>query len=164
MKLHLAQLHLRNFVSRLKCDDISYKTTLYLFSFDFSFTSDSRSNMEFINAEIRAVFFFVQNKTARKSHRQINGVVRDGIVSIRTAEEWFRRFRAGQNDTIDPIRPIITDVDKIIEKIHEHRHVTIRSIAGELQLSTKTVHRHLKAGGYTRKLDTWVPHELSKKT
>lgn len=89
--------------------------------------------MEFTNAEIRAIlkFFFVQGATAAESHRNINSVVGAGTVSIRTTKEWFRRY--GRNDTTDPIpsgRPISTDVDKIIEKIHEDRHATTRSIAG----------------------------------
>lgn len=64
----------------------------------------------FTTVEVRAVlnFFFVQGK------------------------EWFRRFRDGGNDTNNPVPsgPITIDVDKIIEKIHEDRHVTIRNIAG----------------------------------
>ena len=78
--------------------------------------------MEITSFEIRAIlkFFFVQGETARESYRKINAVVRDGAVSLRTAEVWFRHFRTGGNDTEGAIpsgRPITTDADKIIEKI-----------------------------------------------
>lgn len=123
-------------------------------------------NLEFSHAEIRAIlkFYFVQGETAREARRKINAVLGDGAVSIRTTEEWFRRFRIGRNDTSDPVpsgRPISTDVSKIIEKIQEDPHVSIKTIAKDLQLSTGTVHRHLKAAGYTKRQDVWVKEELS---
>ncbi|XP_043660724.1 protein GVQW3-like [Drosophila teissieri] len=93
--------------------------------------------MEFTNAEIRAIlkFSFVKGKSARETFREINGVLGDGTLSLRTAEEWFRRFRAGENDTMDKPaggRPVTTNTDQIMEYIELDRHVASRDIAQEM--------------------------------
>ncbi|QQP31509.1 Histone-lysine N-methyltransferase SETMAR [Caligus rogercresseyi] len=51
----------------------------------------------------------------------------DGTLSLRTAEEWFRGFKVGENSTMDkPVggRPVTTNTHQIIEYIELHRHVT----------------------------------------
>lgn len=137
-------------------------------SFLIWFTSYNRSNMQFSNAEIRAIlkYLFMQGKTAAASNRQINGTIGDGTVSIQTAERWFRRFRAGINDTTDPKptgRPSTTNDAEIIEIIGEDRHMTAENIANRLKIDKSTVLRHLHATGYTKKLGTWLPQKLSVK-
>ena len=76
--------------------------------------------MEFTNAEIRAIlkFSFVKGKSARETFREINGVLEDGTLPLRTVEEWYRRFRAGENDTMDKPadgRLVTTNTDHIME-------------------------------------------------
>ena len=90
--------------------------------------------MKFTNAEIRAIlkFSFVKVKSVRETFREINGVLGDGTLSRRTAEEWYRRFRASENDTmVKPTggRPVTTNTDHIMENIELDRHVTSRDIA-----------------------------------
>ncbi|XP_044317366.1 protein GVQW3-like [Drosophila rhopaloa] len=104
--------------------------------------------MEFANAGIRAVlkFSFVKGKSAGETFSEINGVLGDGILSLRTAEEWFRRFRAGENDTMDKPaggRPVTTNTDQIMENIELDRQVTSRDIAEEIGVSHQTVFNHL---------------------
>lgn len=53
--------------------------------------------MEFTKADIRAVSF-VKDKYATETFREINGAIGDGTLLLRTAEEWFRRFRTGENE------------------------------------------------------------------
>ncbi|KAG5328325.1 SETMR methyltransferase, partial [Acromyrmex heyeri] len=86
--------------------------------------------MEFTNTEIRAIlkFSFVKGKSARETFREINGILGNGTLSLRTAEEWFRRFRAGENETMDKPaggRPVTTNTDQIIENIELDRHVAL---------------------------------------
>lgn len=124
--------------------------------------------MEVNNRDIRGIlkFFFVQGKTAAQSRREIDEVLGDKTVSKNTVEEWFRRFRAKNFDTDDHYlggRPSVTNVDAILEIIAEDRHISIKSISEQLKIPTSTVHRHLKAAGYVKKWDNWVPHELSTK-
>ncbi|XP_076384905.1 histone-lysine N-methyltransferase SETMAR-like [Megalopta genalis] len=55
------------------------------------------------------------------------------------------------------------NVDKITEIIEVDRHVSSRSIAQELKIDYKTVLNHLRKAGYKKKLDVWVPHQLTPK-
>ena len=60
-----------NTIHNLKGIDITYKTTLHMISLDIAFNSYRRVNMEFTNAEIRAIlkFSFVKGKSARETFR-----------------------------------------------------------------------------------------------
>uniref|UniRef100_A0A5S6Q166 Histone-lysine N-methyltransferase SETMAR n=1 Tax=Trichuris muris TaxID=70415 RepID=A0A5S6Q166_TRIMR len=41
--------------------------------------------------------------------------------------------------------------------------LTVRQLAADLDLAHSTVHSHLRRMGKVKKLDTWVPHELTEK-
>ena len=136
---------------------MTFKTPLSMIRLHIAFSCYKRVNMEFTNAEIRAIlkFFFVQGKSARETFREINGVLGDGAVSLRTAEERFRRFRAGENDTMDKPaggRPVTTNTDKIKEIIELDRHVASRDIAQEMGVSHQTILNHLRKAGYKKSL------------
>ncbi|KAJ0177011.1 hypothetical protein K1T71_007020 [Dendrolimus kikuchii] len=51
----------------------------------------------------------------------------------------------------------------IFEKVEQDRHISSYDVAGELGIDHKTVLAHLKKAGYTKKLDIWVPHELTER-
>ena len=95
-----------------------------------------------------------------------NSVYGPDTVTANYAQFWFRRFRSGNFNVKDAPRcgrPIVDNVDKIMEIVESDRHVSTVSIAQELKIAQKTVWNHLKKAGYTKKLDVWVPHELTKK-
>ena len=46
-------------------------------------------------------------------------------------------------------------------KVELDKHVSTVEIARELSIDHKTVLNHLHKAGYKKKLDVWVPHELS---
>ncbi|EFN81229.1 Histone-lysine N-methyltransferase SETMAR, partial [Harpegnathos saltator] len=60
-------------------------------------------------------------------------------------------------------RPIVENVDKIMEIVESDRHASTYSIAQELKISQKTVWNHLHKAGLKKMLDVWVPHELTQK-
>ncbi|GFU87091.1 histone-lysine N-methyltransferase SETMAR [Trichonephila clavipes] len=60
-------------------------------------------------------------------------------------------------------RPIVENVDKITKIIEVFRHVNSRSIAQELKIDYKTVLNHWHIVGFKKKLDVWVPHQLTPK-
>ena len=60
-------------------------------------------------------------------------------------------------------RLLVEKTDEIMEKIHQDRHISYHDIAKELNIHHQTVLNHLKKAGYKKKLDVWVPHELSLK-
>jgi len=60
-------------------------------------------------------------------------------------------------------RPVVENCDKIAELVERDRHSSSRSIGQELGMSHQTVINYLKKLGVTKKLDVWVPHELTQK-
>jgi len=59
-------------------------------------------------------------------------------------------------------RPITEKSDEIMVKVERDKHcVSTVEIARELGIDHKTVSNHLHKIGYKKKLDVWVPHELS---
>ncbi|GFX01378.1 histone-lysine N-methyltransferase SETMAR [Trichonephila clavipes] len=59
--------------------------------------------------------------------------------------------------------PLIENVDKTTEIIEVDWHVSSRSITQELKIDHKTVLNHLSKVGFKKKLDVWVPHQLTPK-
>ncbi|GFX07592.1 histone-lysine N-methyltransferase SETMAR [Trichonephila clavipes] len=59
--------------------------------------------------------------------------------------------------------PVIENVDKIAEIIKVDWHVGSRSIAQKLKIDHNTVLSHLSKVGFKKKLDVWVPHQLTPK-
>ena len=112
------------------------------------------------------LFYFRKGKNAAQAHRKSRGVDVDKCLRERQCQNWFARFRSGNFDVKDeprPGRPIVEKVDEIRYKIEVDRHISSRDIATELNIDHKTVLNHLHKTGYQKKLDTWVPHELTVK-
>ncbi|GFX94169.1 histone-lysine N-methyltransferase SETMAR [Trichonephila clavipes] len=66
-------------------------------------------------------------------------------------------------DALCTVRPVVENVDKITEMIEVDRHVSSRNIAQELKTDHRTVLNHLRKAGFKKKLDVWVPHQLTPK-
>ncbi|KAJ0174927.1 hypothetical protein K1T71_009068 [Dendrolimus kikuchii] len=84
----------------------------------------------------------------------------------RVLQIWFKRFQSGNFDITDArrsSRPVTDKIDAIFEKVEQDRHISSYDVAGELGIDHKTVLAHLKKAGYTKKLDIWVPHELTER-
>ncbi|KAJ0175950.1 hypothetical protein K1T71_008124 [Dendrolimus kikuchii] len=88
------------------------------------------------------------------------------FFKIIVAQIWFKRFKSGNFDIEDARRsghPVTDKIDVIFEKVEQDRHISSYDVAGELGIDHKTVLAHLKKAGYTKKLDIWVPHELTER-
>ncbi|KAG5305572.1 SETMR methyltransferase, partial [Acromyrmex insinuator] len=95
--------------------------------------------MSEISEEIRYVmlFYYKKDKNAAQTCRQICEVCGADAVSEHRTQEWFVRFRSGNFDVKDRPRsgrPVTEKVDEI-----------------------------LQLAGYAKKLDVWVPHELTQR-
>ena len=55
------------------------------------------------------------------------------------------------------------ETDETVEKIEQDRPLGTHDIAYELNIHHQTVLIHLQKAGFEKKLDVWVPHELSVK-
>lgn len=121
-----------------------------------------------ISEKIRHIllFFYEKGENAAQARQNICAVYGEDTLSKSAARKWFARFRSGNLEVKDAPRtgrPIVEKVDEIFQKIHEDRHISTRDIARELHIGQSSVLRHLQKAGYTKKLDVWVPHELSMK-
>lgn len=118
--------------------------------------------------EIRCImkFYFLKNKNASYATKKICAVYGSNALSERTVREWFARFRQGNfelNDAPRSGRPIADKDKEILEMVNQNRHISSDHIAKDLGLCHQTVLNHLKKLGYKKKLDVWVPHNLSEK-
>ncbi|GFV23786.1 histone-lysine N-methyltransferase SETMAR [Trichonephila clavipes] len=122
--------------------------------------------MEINKEKIRYILQFFFDKGENVSHAAVivNGVYGDDTATASYVQFWFRRFRSGIFDVKDSSRigwPVVENVDKITEIIKVDRHASNRSIAQEID--QKTVLNHLLKVGFKKKLDVWVPHQLTPK-
>jgi len=111
-------------------------------------------------------FYYNKGKNASQAAKKICGVYGDDAVSDRTARDWFVRFRSGNfgiEDAPRTGRPSTDKVDEIMEKVNQDRHISSHYIAKELDIHHQTVLNHLDNAGYQKKLDVWVPHDLTEK-
>ncbi|KAJ0171889.1 hypothetical protein K1T71_012652 [Dendrolimus kikuchii] len=120
------------------------------------------------NEEIRYIlkFYYKKGKNATPAAKKICDVYGPNAVSVRVARIWFKRFQSGNFDIKDARRfgrPVTDKIDAIFAKVEQDRHISRYNVVGELGLDHKTVLAHLKKAGYTKKLDIWVPHELTER-
>ncbi|GFW03576.1 histone-lysine N-methyltransferase SETMAR [Trichonephila clavipes] len=121
------------------------------------------------NQIIQAVappIFLCLTENASQAAEIVNGVCGADTVTANYVQFWFRQFRSGIFDVkVAPRtgRPIIENVNKITEIIEVDRHVSSRSIAQELKIDHKTDLSRLSSVGFKKKLDVWVPHQLTPK-
>jgi len=111
-------------------------------------------------------FFFDKGENASQAAENVNSVYGPDTVTVNIAQFWFSRFHSGNFNIKDAPRsgrPIVENVDKIMEIVESDRHVSTVSIAQELNIAQKTVWNYLNKAGYKKKLDVWVPHELTQK-
>lgn len=124
--------------------------------------------MEQNKEKIRYILQFFFDKGEKVSHARENicAVYGPDTISIAAAKRWFARFRSGNFDVKDASRtgrPSVGKVDKILESVVEDRHVSTNEIAKKLKINRQTVSNHLEKAGYKKKLDVWVPHDLTQK-
>nr|ABQ88321.1 transposase [synthetic construct] len=117
--------------------------------------------------QIRAIFLFEfkMGRKAAETTRNINNAFGPGTANERTVQWWFKKFRKGDESLEDEERsgrPSEVDNDQLRAIIEADPLTTTREVAEELNVDHSTVVRHLKQIGKVKKLDKWVPHELSE--
>uniref|UniRef100_A0A5S6Q6E5 HTH_48 domain-containing protein n=1 Tax=Trichuris muris TaxID=70415 RepID=A0A5S6Q6E5_TRIMR len=85
-------------------------------------------------------------------------------VSERTVLRWYRKFEQGDEslETEPRGRPETrVDTDTLKELVEADPSRTARELAVDLDVSHTTVNRHVRQMGKVKKLEKWVPHELT---
>ncbi|GFW91424.1 histone-lysine N-methyltransferase SETMAR [Trichonephila clavipes] len=111
-------------------------------------------------------FFFDIGENASQVAEIVNGVYAADTVTANYVQFWFRRFRSGVFDVKDAPhtgRPVVKNVDKSTEIIEVDLYVSSSRIAQELKIDHRAVLNHLRKVGFKKKLDLWVPHQLTPK-
>uniref|UniRef100_A0A5S6QHE9 HTH_48 domain-containing protein n=1 Tax=Trichuris muris TaxID=70415 RepID=A0A5S6QHE9_TRIMR len=100
--------------------------------------------------------------TAQKIHTAFGA----HSVSEQTVRKWYRKFEQGDEslESEPHGRPETrVDTDTLKELVEADPSLTVRELAADLDLAHSTVHSHLRKMGKVKKLETWVPHELTEK-
>lgn len=118
---------------------------------------------------INIKFCFKLGKTATETHDMLVKVYGQEAVSKKCVYEWFQRFTDGKEDVKDEPRSgrprtstTPDNVERVRRMLAADRRLSLRMIAGELQISLDSVstivHKHL----HKRKICArFVPHSLS---
>lgn len=112
------------------------------------------------------LFFFNKGIKVTEAQRELCIVYGDSAISYDTCQRWFARFRDGNfslEDNPRNGRPITIDDDQILEQIKSNRHISTREVAQCLGVEHSTISKRLKSLGFMKKIDTWIPHNLSEK-
>ena len=114
--------------------------------------------MSEITEEIRylMLFYYRKGKNAAEACRKVLEVYGKNSVSERTIQEWFARFRSGNQDVKDASRsgrPITERVSEILQLVEQDRHASCQEIAETRNINHMTVWIHLKKANYKKKLD-----------
>ncbi|GBP36163.1 Histone-lysine N-methyltransferase SETMAR [Eumeta japonica] len=78
--------------------------------------------------------------------------------SVKSSTKLVQAFSQSGNLTG---RPVTDKGDANLEKVEQNRHISSYAIAEKLGIDQKTVLTRLQKAGYTKKLNTWVPDELT---
>uniref|UniRef100_A0A5S6QBT7 HTH_48 domain-containing protein n=1 Tax=Trichuris muris TaxID=70415 RepID=A0A5S6QBT7_TRIMR len=108
---------------------------------------------------------YKQGATAAEAARKINMEFGDDTLDERTAQHWFRKFRSGNESLQDNVRiwrPSDIDEDQLRAIVEEDPRRSTSDIAEKLGVHKTTVSRHFQQIGKRKKLDQWVPHELTE--
>jgi histone-lysine N-methyltransferase SETMAR len=118
------------------------------------------------NLQIRTLFLheFKQGHNATEAAANISKTLGDVQMPVRTVQNWFAKFRAGnfQLENEDRGRPPLrVNDDELRAAVEANPHTTVRQLAETFEVAEQTISNRLKAIGKKKKLDSWVPHELS---
>lgn len=104
-------------------------------------------------------------KNATQATNSICSAYGEHVLDVRTCQNWFARFRAGDFDLSDKERsgrPVEGDDALLEELIEEDPRLSTRELASVLSVSHVTVSNRLRALGKVQRVGKWVPHKLSE--
>ena len=96
--------------------------------------ADHELKMNLPRREIRVLLLheFLLGHKATETINNICSTMGQGVLSIRTAQDWFNRFKNGNlehDDLSRPGRPLEVDVDHLKQPIEQDLRLTSRCLA-----------------------------------
>ena len=128
--------------------------------------TDKNEKNNISRRDIRAILLheFRLSVKASEAANRVCSTMGSGVLSIRTAQHWFHRFRGGNYELDDQPRsgrPPEVDVDFLKQQIEQDPRLTTRCLAQLLGCSHTTVEKYLGDLGKKWKFGVWIPHELA---
>ena len=105
------------------------------------------------------------HKAVETTHN-INNAFGPGSANEHIAQQWFKKFCKGDESLEDEKhsgQPSGIDKDPLRAIINTDSLTTMQEVAEKLDINHSTATWCLKKIGKVKKLDKWVPHELTKK-
>jgi len=127
---------------------------------------DLESEMKISRRELRLLRLreFCLGHNATEATSNICDTMGKDVLSIRTAQRWFNRFKNG-NFELDDLprsgRPPELDMHVLQQFIEEDPRLTTRCLAERLGCSHTTVESRLRELSKTWKYGVCIPHDLS---
>ena len=112
------------------------------------------------------LYEFKLDHKAAEASRNINFAFGAGTVSERTAQECFQKFGSGDMSVEEKEgrgRPSKIDSFELKAVVELNPRTTLSELANEFNVDIATISRHLAAIGNVKKLEKWVPHDLTEK-
>ena len=119
---------------------------------------------EKIKIRCSILYEFKLGRKTSDATRNIRKVFGEDAVSDRNAQFWFAKFRRGDESLDDDPRtgrPSVVSDEILRDEIESNPRQTCSELAQTLKISETTVRDHLHSIGKVRKLDKWVPHNLT---
>nr|CDJ89706.1 Transposase domain containing protein [Haemonchus contortus] len=118
--------------------------------------------------QIRTIYLFrfKLSRSTTETARDINDASGLGKTNQRTAQWSFKKFRTGNESLEDDEhsgRPRAVDNDQLGMLVEGNPRTTLKDIGSRLNVSSRTVGTHMQEIGKSKKLDKWVPHELTQR-
>ncbi len=121
--------------------------------------------MESFQIRVLLRHYWRQHFKAVDATKKICKVEGEGIVSVRTAQKWFKRFNEGYTNLKDEPRsgrPTIVDSEALLNAVEANPSTSSRRLSAELGTAQTSVVRHLHALGKINKRCREVPHDLTE--
>lgn len=125
-----------------------------------SYKSDSISPSNKQHMRASMIFLFHLNKKATIGHRKLEEAYGEGAPSIKTCQDWYRRFKNGDFNLEDkerPGRPKAFEDKELQELLDADPCCTRGKLAEALNISKCSMSKRLRAMGIVYKDGKWVP-------
>ena len=112
------------------------------------------------------LYEFKLGTSATEAARKIGVAFGVGVISERVAQNWFRRFRYGDESLEDAPRsgrPIVVDDSILREAIELDPGQTCQQLADKFCVDEETIRLHLHQIGKVWRPCKWVPHALTER-
>ncbi|CAK9826066.1 Histone-lysine N-methyltransferase SETMAR [Anthophora retusa] len=120
--------------------------------------------MEISEIRVLMKYEFHRGATTRQAVFNINSVFGIQVATNATVARWFKKFRSGDFDlSNEPRGRPKTQVDNDVLKatVEANSSQSARELSLMYNVSKQTILTHLAQIGKVKKLDKWIPHELT---